>query len=130
MEWFGFFMLLGGERGVGECRLLSGLPSYSQTSGAGAHRAPVVDVPVIFQLKFRTWRCLRFRPRQSAPDSSCTTEARTCSANCAKAGDSTAQFLGRLFTRPLLCNDRCLGLDSAKKLWRFCSWMMRYLLGG
>ena len=36
MEWFGFFRLLGGERGVWECRLLSGLPSYSAASGAGA----------------------------------------------------------------------------------------------
>ena len=52
MEWFGFFRLLGGERGVWECRLLSGLPSYSVASGAGAHRAPVVDVSVIIQLMF------------------------------------------------------------------------------
>ena len=35
-----------------ECRLLSGLPSYSEASGAGAHRAPVMDVPAVIQLKF------------------------------------------------------------------------------
>ena len=35
-----------------ECRLLSGHPSYSEASGAGAHRAPVMDVSVILQLKF------------------------------------------------------------------------------
>ena len=52
LEWDGFFRLLGGERGVWECRLLSGFPSYSEASGAGAHRAPVVDVPVIIQLVF------------------------------------------------------------------------------
>ena len=51
MEWFGFFRLPGGERGVWECRLLSGLPSSSEASGAGAHRAPVMDVPVILQLQ-------------------------------------------------------------------------------
>ena len=48
----GFFWLLGGERGACECRLLSGLPTYSDASGAGAHRTPVMDVPVIIQLKF------------------------------------------------------------------------------
>ena len=48
----GFFRLLGGERGMWEFRLLSGLPSYSVASGAGAHRALVVDVPVIIQLTF------------------------------------------------------------------------------
>ena len=48
----GFFRLLGGECGVWECRFLSGLPSYSVASGAGAHRAPVVDVSVIIQLMF------------------------------------------------------------------------------
>ena len=30
--------------------------------------------------------------RQTALTSSCATEACTCSANCAKAGDSTVQF--------------------------------------
>ena len=30
--------------------------------------------------------------RQSAPTSSCATEAFTCSANCALVGDSTVQF--------------------------------------
>ena len=52
MEWCGFFRLLGGERGVWECRFLSGPPFYSEASVAGAHRAPVMDVPVIIQLKF------------------------------------------------------------------------------
>ena len=33
-------------------RVLSGLPSYSVASGAGAHRALVMDVPVIIQLTF------------------------------------------------------------------------------
>ena len=56
----------------------------------------------------RTWRCLRFRPRQSTTDSSCTPESCTYSANCASTGDSTAQFLVRLFTRPLFGDDRCL----------------------
>ena len=28
MEWFDFFRLLGAQRGVWECRFLSGLPSY------------------------------------------------------------------------------------------------------
>ena len=37
----GFSRLLGGERGVWECRLLSGVSSYSVTSGAGAHRTLV-----------------------------------------------------------------------------------------
>ena len=32
----GFFGLPSGGRGAGECRLLSGLPSYSETSGAVA----------------------------------------------------------------------------------------------
>ena len=48
----GFFRLLSGERGAWECRLLSGLTSYSEASGAGAYRASVMDVPVIIQLKF------------------------------------------------------------------------------
>ena len=48
----GFFRLLGGERGVWECRFLSGLPFYSVASGAGGHRAPVMDVSVIIQLMF------------------------------------------------------------------------------
>ena len=52
IEWFCFFRLLGGERGAWECRLLSGLPSFSEASGEGAYRASVVDVLVIIQLKF------------------------------------------------------------------------------
>ena len=46
-------------------------------------------------------------PRQSALTSGCATEAFTCSANCALAGDSTVQFSSTLFTCPLLCVDRC-----------------------
>ena len=64
----------------------------------GAHRAPVMDVPVILQLKVPA--VLRERggasvsvPRQSAPTFSCASEAFTRSANCAKAGASTVQFL-------------------------------------
>ena len=59
----------------------------------------------------RTWRCLRFRPRQSATESSCTSVSCTYSANCASTGDSTAQFLVWLFTRPLFCCDSYLWLD-------------------
>ena len=74
--------LAGGKGGSGECGLLPGcsswwatwsglassgcwvasvvcgnavfslVPSYSEASGAGAHRVPVMDVPVIMQLKF------------------------------------------------------------------------------
>ena len=40
----------GGRHGEG--RVVSGLPSYSVASGAGAHRALVTDVPVIIQLVF------------------------------------------------------------------------------
>ena len=63
----------------------------------GAHRAPVMDVPVINAAQVPAF--LRERggasvsvPRQSAPTSSCASEACTRSANCAKAGDSTVQF--------------------------------------
>ena len=59
----------------------------------------------------RTWRCLRFRPLQSATDSSCTTESCTYSANCAKTGDATAQFLVKVV---LVTTGACAGPDSAE----------------
>ena len=63
----------------------------------GEHRAPVMDVPCDYTAQVPAF--LRERggasdsfPRQSAPTSSCASEACTRSANCAKAGDSTVQF--------------------------------------
>ena len=107
----GFFRLLRGERGVWECRLLSGLPSYSVASGAGAHRALVMGVSVIIQLMF-----LQYFENVEVPQIPSSTEcyrfqlyseACTYSANSAKAGDSIAQFLVRLFTR------RCYAMTGA-----------------
>ena len=120
MEWF-----LGGERGVWECRFLSGLPSYSVASGAGAHRAPVTDVSMFIQLMF-----LQSCENVEVPQIPFLTECsrfqlyyRGVYVQCklCKSRRFTAQFLVRLFTCPLFFNDRCLGLDSAEKLWRFCS---------
>ena len=109
-----------------KCRLLSGLPSYSKASGAGAHRAPVMDVPEIKkQQKFlqnyenvevpqipSSTECFRFQLYYRGEYVQC----KLC-----KSRRFHSAFLVKLFTRPLLCNDRCLGLDSAEKLWRFCS---------
>ena len=87
-------------------------------AGRGAHRSPVMDVPVIIQLQFLHSYENVLVPQiaflDSAPTSSCTAESCTYSANCASTGDSTAQFLVWLFTRPLLCCDSHLGLDSAE----------------
>ena len=55
----------------------------------GVQRAPVMDVPVIIRERGGASDSV---PRQSAPTSSCSSEACTRSANCAKAGDSTVQF--------------------------------------
>ena len=63
----------------------------------GVYRAPVMDVPVIIQLKFLHSYENVVVPQIPFLDrvlhtSSCASEACTRSANCAKAGDSTVQF--------------------------------------
>ena len=58
----------------------------------------------------RTWRCLRFRPRQSATDSSCTTEACTYGANCVHSA-----VLGQVVHAPVVMLRRVLAVGQCRK---------------
>ena len=81
------------------CDCTAQVPAEQRERGGASDSVPrrVLQIPVFLQRRVRTVQTVR------------------------KTGDSTAQFLVRLFTRPFLCYDRCLVLDSAVKLWRFRS---------
>ena len=58
-------------------------------------------------------------------------QSRVRTVQTAKNGDAPAQFLVRLFTRPLLCCDSCLGLESAENCGGSavsCSWCRSWRL--
>ena len=109
------------------------MPRYRvPEAGAGEIVAAVVlavDVPVIMQLEYQQ---SKLENLEGAPDPSSSTECLTFQlrhregyAQCKTVQKTVkiprVQFLGWLSTRPSLCNDRCFGMDSAEKLWRFRS---------
>ena len=117
-----------------ECRLLSGLPSYSVASGAGAPRASVMDVSVIIQLMF-----LQHFEDVEVPQIPSSTECsgfqlyyRVVYVQCklCKNRRYHSAVLGQVVHAPFVMLRQVLGVGQCRKLWKFrsCRWCSSWRL--
>ena len=96
-----------------------GLPSFSEASGAGAHRAPVMDVPAIVQLEF-----LRYYENVEVPQIPSSTECsrfQLCyrgeyvQCKLCKSRRFHSAVLGQVVHAPVVVLRQVLGVGQCRK---------------